>query len=118
MAGAGNDRLNGGAGQDWINGGKGNDVLFGGKGRDVFIFRTGDGADQIMDYDVPKTGRKFNIDGDEIRLSIEGIETFDDLMAVAQQQEGGVMFTFGEGDELFLTGTQLSSLDKDDFTFF
>jgi len=116
--GDGRDYLNGGAGRDWIIGGKGDDVLFGGKGRDVFVFRTGDGSDAIMDYEVPKTGRKFNIDGDEIRLSIEGVETFDQLMAVAQEQDGGVLFSFGDGDELFLSGTQLSSLDKSDFTFF
>ena len=43
---------------------------------------------------------------------------FEQLLAKAQEKDGGVLFEFGNGDELFLFGTQLKALDKDSFTFF
>ena len=116
--GAGYDWLYGGRGRDEISGGVGDDKLFGGQGADVFIFGEGDGVDQIMDFEAPRSGRRFNFEGDTIKLSIDGVNNFDQLLALAQDQEGGVLFDFGDGDELFLAGTQLSALDKDSFTFF
>lgn len=38
-------------------------------------------------------------------------------MGVATQTSEGVLFAFGNGDDLFLKGTQLAALDKDSFTF-
>ncbi|HQF30581.1 MAG TPA: Ig-like domain-containing protein, partial [Hyphomicrobiales bacterium] len=116
--GDGNDFIFGGNGNDRISGGRGNDTLFGGRGTDTFVFSTGDGADSIMDFETPRAGRRFTIAGDTIALNVEGIDSFDDVLAVAQQVRGGVVLDFGNGDELFLAGTRLSALDEDSFTFF
>jgi hypothetical protein len=44
---SGDDVLNGGDGNDTLDGGLGNDTLKGGAGDDLFVFRMGDGKDQI-----------------------------------------------------------------------
>jgi Ca2+-binding RTX toxin-like protein len=46
---AGNDRLEGGDGDDLLDGGLGNDVLVGGLGNDAYVYRAGEGMDQIQD---------------------------------------------------------------------
>lgn len=50
FGGAGADRLLGGSGADSLEGGAGNDVLTGGLGADRFVFRRGEGADRITDF--------------------------------------------------------------------
>jgi Ca2+-binding RTX toxin-like protein len=115
---AGDDLLRGGAGSDSLRGGTGDDVLFGGDGRDSFYFAEGDGSDRIYDFDVSRAGRRSFIAGDEIKLSVSDIDSFEDLVAIGSDQDGGVLFDFGNGDELFLAGTQLAALDKDQFSFY
>ena len=117
-AGEGDDLVFGGDGDDVIYGGAGDDMLFGGAGLDTFHYRTGDGRDRIQDYQTPQARRRSFIAGDEIVLGVEGIESFEDLMAVASQEAGGVLFDFGNGDELFLAGTRLAALDQDKFSFY
>ncbi len=117
VGGSGNDEIDGGTGHDRILGGTGNDVLFGGLGRDSFVFREGDGADRIEDFEVPAAGRNFTIDGDRIELRFQGIDDFDALLQVAAQEANGIVFDFGDGDELFLAGMNLSALEKDAFAF-
>ena len=60
MGGEGNDTVRGGqnndvvvgdAGNDTIWGDLGNDILTGGSGSDRFVFRAGDGADEITDFE-------------------------------------------------------------------
>ena len=51
-------------------------------------------------------------------MSVEGIGSFDDLLSVASERNGGVLFDFGDGDELFLRGTRLAALDEDQFSFY
>ncbi|AVX03475.1 iron-regulated protein FrpA [Maritalea myrionectae] len=127
LAGSGDDLLDGGSGDDVLlagrgddslDGGAGADLLFGGGGSDTFTFETGDGSDTIIDFETSRSGRRFSIAGDVIRLSVDGIDNFDDLFASAQEQDGGVLFAFGNGDELFLAGTKLAALDQDSFSFF
>jgi Ca2+-binding RTX toxin-like protein len=108
--GAGADSLYGGAGSDRLHGGAGDDQLNGGAGADSFLFRQGDGSDTIADF---SSGQ-----GDRIIINMQGVGSFDDLLAVGQQQTGGVLFAFGNGDELFLSGTQLAALDRNAFTFY
>lgn len=48
--GGGRDRIFGGGGDDVIAGNRGHDRLIGGAGADVFLFRMGDGNDQIDDF--------------------------------------------------------------------
>jgi len=95
---------------------------FDGSGEDTFGFprhnERADASDWTDHYQSSRSGRRFSIDGDRIRITADGINTFDDLMATAQQQEGGVLFALGDGEDLFMADTQLSALDKDSFTFF
>ena len=110
--------INGSAENDILSGGNGDDLLFGGRGSDSFAFKKGDGSDAIIGYEPSRAGRRFNIEGDKIHLSVDGIDSFHDLLARGQENDGGTVFDFGEGDEIFLKGTQLSALDRNDFTFF
>ena len=114
----GNDTIIGGLGSDTITGGTGDDDLTGGLGNDTFIFREGDGSDTINDFSAGRSIRNFYIAGDELAIQIGGINDYDDLMAHARQGEDGVVFDFGNGDEIFLRGTQLAALDENSFTFF
>ncbi len=116
--GNGNDTLIAGSGNDELRGGAGSDTLFGGAGQDTFLFRSGDGSDQIGDFQATRRTRASVIQGDHINLDIDGINNYNDLLAHAQQQNGGVLLDFGNGDQLFLSGTKLAALDKDSFTFF
>lgn len=46
------DRLVGNAGRNTLTGGRGNDILQGDGERDAFIFRSGDGKDEVQDFSV------------------------------------------------------------------
>ncbi|WP_299152538.1 calcium-binding protein [uncultured Tateyamaria sp.] len=116
--GQGRDTIFGESGDDVIRGGAGRDALFGGRGSDRFEFGTGDGRDTIYDFEVSRATRRSFIEGDEIALRVEGIESFDDLLGSARETRGGVLFDFGDGDRLFLAGTQLAALDDDQFSFY
>ncbi len=48
---AGSDKIYAGDGEDVLEGGTGDDYLNGGYGADTYVFRRGDGADIIEDYD-------------------------------------------------------------------
>ncbi|WP_242485155.1 calcium-binding protein [Pseudomonas sp. TH39(2020)] len=50
--GDGNDALHGMSGDDVLVGGKGNDILIGGAGNDRYEFSSGDGVDQIFDFNA------------------------------------------------------------------
>lgn len=50
--GDGRDALHGMSGDDVLVGGKGNDILNGGFGSDRYEFSSGDGFDQIVDFDI------------------------------------------------------------------
>jgi Ca2+-binding RTX toxin-like protein len=108
--GAGADSLFGGAGADRLHGGTGNDQMTGGTGADSFLFRQGDGSDTVVDFTQGQ--------GDRMIIDMHGIGNFDDLLAIGQQQAGGVLFAFASGDELFLAGTVLAALDRNAFTFY
>ena len=118
LGGAGRDTIFAGSGDDVIAGGRGNDRIFGGSGRDSFRFETGDGSDVIYGFETARARRNSIIPGDELRLSVEGIDSFADLMANASQTGGGVLLDLGGGDQIFLAGTRLAALDEDQFTFY
>lgn len=112
--GAGTDFLFGGTGADSIRGGQGDDVLFGGRGNDTFYYETGDGNDVIYGF----AQRRSFIQGDQIRLGVDGVESYADLLNSASNVGGGVLFDFGNGDQIFLAGTRLAALDEDQFSFY
>lgn len=116
--GSGHDQISGGNGDDWISGGSGNDVLGGDRGRDylsggsgadTFVFGEGDGIDIIRDFD-----QRGN---DAIALDIDGVDSFDDVLAVATEYRFGVGLNFGSGDSIFLARNDLDDLSADDFIF-
>ncbi|MEM7641540.1 MAG: tandem-95 repeat protein [Pseudomonadota bacterium] len=116
--GDGDDVLFAGRGRDTIEGGAGNDILFGGRDSETFRFGEGDGSDVIFGFETPRARRRSSIEGDQIELSVDGVSSFEDLLAFASETRGGVLFDFGDGDELFLAGTRLAALDSDKFSFY
>ena len=111
-----NDFLKGGYGRDILNGGAGDDVLTGGRGVDTFMYNGG--YDVITDFQVSRQGYRKFFEGDKITISIDGVDSFEALMALGQETEGGVLFDFGDQDALFLKNTQLAALDEDQFSFY
>ncbi len=116
--GSGRDFIFGGRGNDTITGGTGNDYLFGGRGSDTFVFRRGDGVDRVFDFETTRAYRHFTLEGDKITIDVDGVDSFADLMAHADQVGYSTVLDFGNGDKLILYGTQLSALDQDAFTFY
>ena len=117
----GNDFLFGGRGNDELSGGPGRDVLFGGQGTDVFVYNTGDGADHVKDFAAhhsPYQNWHWRRPTEDIvRVDVDGVETFGDLMGFADQTRKGVSFDFGDGDELILYNTRIGQLEEDNFVF-
>lgn len=117
IGGDGNDVLNGQLGDDILDGGAGRDRLSGGWGNDVFIFAEGYGADQIDDFKTSNSWWGHRSSHDLIRLDIDGVESFADLRALADQRGGAVHIDFGDGDVLILRGLRLDDLSDSDFDF-
>ena len=100
--GAGADNLLGFGGADDIVGGIGNDFLRGGTGADIFRFATGDGADQILDFELGL---------DTIDLSATGL-TFGAL-TIADSGANAVV-TYG-ADQITVFNTTAAALDEAQF---
>jgi len=83
--------------------------MSGGSGVDTFVFGEGDGIDIIRDFD-----QRGN---DAIALDIDGVDSFDDVLAVATEYRFGVGLNFGSGDSIFLARNDLDDLSADDFIF-
>jgi hypothetical protein len=105
----GDDTINGKGGKDLLDGGKGNDLLIGADGKDTFVFKTGYGGDTIRGF----------FDGDRIDLrGLEGVDSFDDLMANHAKQVGpDVRIEGPDGDVLWIRHGILGLLDESDFMF-
>lgn len=97
VGGRGTDVLYGGDGNDVIQGGPGSDGVWGGTGADRFIFMNGAGFDAIQD---------FSLGEDRIRLddaNWRGVLTASQAVdAFARVTTGGVLFDFGDGDQLLI----------------
>ncbi|MEM9750121.1 MAG: cadherin-like domain-containing protein, partial [Pseudomonadota bacterium] len=112
--GAGDDLIFGGQddGDDTLIGGAGTDTLFGGQGADVFVYRTGDGADDIRD---------FGLGADVLNLSgLTGVSNFGDILARASDGGLGVTLDFSDlngGDQILLRGVTTADLAASDFSF-
>ena len=107
--GTGRDTILGGQGDDQITGGEGGDYLIGGSGDDSFFFGTGDGRDTIKD---------FNRSGDDtLVLSVEGINSFEDVLDAANDRNSGTAINFGGGDRILLGGVEVADLNENDFFF-
>lgn len=101
--------LYGEAGNDVLDGGKGNDELTGDDGADVFVFKTGYGSDQIVDFEKGV---------DKIDLAnFDGIASFYDL--TINSVDADLVITFNDTDELVLYNANANEmvLTADDFIF-
>lgn len=99
----GDDRLSGGDGDDTLDGGPGDDILAGGAGADEFVFRRGDGADRVEDFDPAF---------DRIRLA----ETEDPRITLEAGPEGVTLLS-DDGARLFLEGVAAEALGADSFVW-
>lgn len=112
FGGDGADTVWGGAGFDVIDGGPGNDLLEGNFNADTFVFRDGDGADTITDFEAANDFEKIDIGG------YSAIEDYSDLAANHLFEVGDdVLIDAGNGDSVTLLGVALGDLDATDFLF-
>lgn len=108
--GAKKDVLKGGDGRDILDGGKGNDKLTGGAGRDVFEFSKNYNVDQITDF---KTGADV-LSLDKSLWAGATLTEMQVVSAYARDTGNDVIFDFGNGDEITLTGvSSLTGLEND-----
>jgi len=105
--GSGNDTLMGLSGDDTLDGGEGDDLLTGGGGRDTFIFR--DGGDRVTDFGAYVDTLMLDADS----LGHAGM-TVDDALGMAQVVDGDILFDFGGGNTLELSGINALSLIAND----
>ncbi|MGO1119418.1 MJ1477/TM1410 family putative glycoside hydrolase [Rhodovibrionaceae bacterium A322] len=94
--GQGNDSLYGDKGDDTLFGDKGDDDLYGGSEADLFVFRSSDGHDRILDFNVDEGDRLLLRDGQAFSSS---------------QSAEGVVLTFEDGSSLLLAGQDSFSTD-------
>lgn len=111
------DQLTGDWSANVLHGGAGADILTGGWGNDTFVFKSGDGADVVTDFESGDAWWFWHFPGDQILLDVDGIDDFDDVLAVATQSGSTVTLDFGDSDSLMLSNVQLSALGQDDFLF-
>jgi len=108
FGGGGNDSVNGGSGNDTLWGGGGNDEFSGGAGEDVFVFASGAGDDEVVD---------FNVSEDTLRLTGTTTDFTDveSVIAASSVVSGGVLIDLGSGDTVKLNGLSLSDLNDVSF---
>lgn len=111
----GNDKLIGGAGNDLIDGGAGNDILTGGTGADIFVFTSGN--DVIKDFGSVPAARSASSADDMVRISFDGIFSFDDVLEHISQNGPDTVISFSDADSLTLKDVSALTLDGDDFQF-
>ena len=77
----------------------------------------GDGLDVVGDFSVGYRFWILSVEGDTLRLGVDGIDGFEDAIAAARQVGPDTVFDFGDGDVLTLAGTRLTRLDAADLEF-
>ncbi len=95
---------------------RGYDRLYGGRGEDLFVFAEGNGIDRIEDFETGGQ-RWFSRGEDVVRIDVEGIDSFADLLETSIGSHRHASFDFGDGDLLILRHTRLSELSASDFDF-
>lgn len=102
FGGAGTDVVSGYDGKDRVDGGSGDDEVAGGAGADTFVFRRGDGSDEIIDFTE-------GVDRIEIR---SGADEFADLVFSL----GGRVISFADV-QIELRLFDGTALTEDSFVF-
>jgi large repetitive protein len=113
MGGAGKDQLFGLNGADSITGGAGSDRLTGGNGADTFIYRSGFGKDQILDFTV--AGKNHDV----LKFDTALVGDLAALEQLSTQVGNDVVIKFDNANSITLRDVQLSALlaNPDDFVF-
>ena len=97
----GADTLDGRAGDDRLIGGLGADILTGGTGADVFVFGSGDGADEILDFS-----------GDDA-ITIHGYAAAQEIRQVGAD----TLVVLSATDSILLRNTMASAIGASQITF-
>ncbi|MDT8388715.1 MAG: calcium-binding protein [Thiogranum sp.] len=120
--GAGKDRITGTDGADTFVGGADRDSINGGWGDDRYLFRRGDGDDEIVDHDPAPDQDRIEFDasirhdqlwfsrtGDDLEIAVTGTE---DRVAISDWYAGpgNHIETIHAGDGLVLTSTRVAQL--------
>lgn len=107
--GSGNDKVYGEAGNDTLAGGVGDDRLYGGTDADNFVFDQGFGADRVNDF-------QDNVDALVFAAAYwDGIADAAAFVNTYAQTSGrGVVFDFGNGDVLTVSGATTLAMLYDD----
>ena len=93
--GQGDDWVIGGAGNDWLSGDRGSDAISGGPGADIFHSFSGAGIDRVVDFSLAE--------GDRVQLD-------PGTTYVLRQVGADTVVDMGNGDQVILSGVQLTSL--------
>jgi len=110
-SGADNDEALGGSGADQIWGGGGDDILTGGAGADLFYFSAQTGSDEITDFDLSE-GDRLQI-SDQLWADLGNLDAAQVVSTYASVAGSDVVFDFGNGDIVTLTGvTSTSGLEN------
>jgi len=105
---AGNDSLFGDAGEDSVSGGAGHDTMTGGAGADIFVFSGG--ADRVSDFQDNADVLQI----DDALFRGETLTVKQVLDRYAQVSTGVVVFDFGGGNVLTVSGVSSVSALADD----
>ncbi len=112
FGGKGNDQIDGGTGNDALMGQVGDDTLTGGDGNDIFFFTAGHGNDQITDFNNGGDGS--TVDTLQFDTNL-GVSTFAELQSASVVIEGNLIFSFGDGTTVLITG--VTSFGQEDVAF-
>lgn len=105
ISGSGDDEIFGTGSTNKINGWTGNDTLTGGSGADTFVFKVGDGQDQITDFE----------DGSDVLDFTGSGLTFADL-TITSDADGAAWIFYGTDDSIQLLNAA-SQIEENDFVF-
>ncbi len=100
--GNGNDAIKGGTGSDTLRGQKGNDTIFGNAGADTIIFSRNHDNDKVRGFDD-------NLD----TLKVTGYGSKANVMSMASDIDGNVVFDFGNGDMITVFNISVSAIEDD-----
>ncbi|MEM7749810.1 MAG: hypothetical protein AAF346_16280, partial [Pseudomonadota bacterium] len=107
----GDDTLTGSDLNNRIDGRTGDDTLTGGLGNDAFVFRPGDGADTITDFNATAN------EADIIEFSTTAFADYAALQAAMTEVNGDVVITLDADNSVTIKNSGILDLDQDDFRF-
>ncbi|MGY6643661.1 MAG: hypothetical protein ACXIVD_00425 [Salinarimonas sp.] len=101
LGGAGNDIIHAVGGNNILDGGTGNDILHSGTGNDTFVFRAGDGMNNVIGFDPTRD-----------RIALDGVELAD--LSFYQYWNGAQIY-LADGTDFFFE--DLTGVTMDAFIF-